>query len=162
MTGKIQQKTFKESDSQTAQRATHLPLCTQYGPMCICAYDETPDSADLYPSTSLTFAADCTREFLLDCTETSGQASLSPPRTCTMCHPVHPRSSRTRRKLPALNAARNSECAAASARSPGLAKQGGTVATTACETWFRPPPATQVSTRDRKVYYTTTTNKGKR
>jgi len=75
MTGNIQQKTFKESDSQTAQRATYLPLCTQHGPMCICAlYDETSDSADLYLFVSLIFAADCTREFLLDCTETSAKA----------------------------------------------------------------------------------------
>ena len=159
MTGKLQQKTFKESDAQAAQRAAHLPLCTQHGPMCIYAYDETSDSAGLHPSASLTFAADRTREFLLDCTETSAQVSLCPTRTCTIsrlnlhdrycmlsssfvlpvpgfvcaktCHPVHPRSSQTSCKLPALAATRNSECAAASARSPGLAKQGGSVATAA-------------------------------
>ena len=130
MTRKIQQKTFQESDTQAAQRAAHLPFYTQHGPMCIYAYDETSDSAGLHPSASLTFAADRTREFLLDCTETSAQASLSPPRTCTIswlnlhdrycmlsssfvllvpgfvcaktCHLVHPRSPREGASCPLL------------------------------------------------------------
>jgi len=84
MAGKIQQKTFKESNAQAAQRAAHLPLCTQHGFMCICAYDETSESADLHLSASLLFTADRTREFLLDCSGTSAQASLSPPRTCAI------------------------------------------------------------------------------
>jgi len=68
------QEKFKQSDAQAAQRAALVLLCTQHGPMCICAYDGTSDSADLHPSASLTFAADCTREFLLDCIGTSAQA----------------------------------------------------------------------------------------
>ena len=65
------QEKFKQSDAQAAQRAAHIPLCTQHGPICIYAYDETSDSADLHLSACLTLAADRTREFLLDCTGTS-------------------------------------------------------------------------------------------